>query len=116
MDGPTLLVLAWLACSPVGAYLAQTKGRSGRDGAIVGAAFGPVGILVIARAWPRPERPTPSALASDWLVTAVTILIAVVIAVLVFRALAVGLQHMCPSGQHPEGGQGGSDITCEYDH
>ena len=107
-----LLVFDVLVCGPLGAFLAQTKGRSGKDGAIAGAVLGPFGLVLIGRCSARPNpngENRPVEVAKTWLAVALVALVAIV----VLTVLAEGLAHTCPAGQHPEGV--GGDLTCEYD-
>ena len=54
-----LAAWAWLACAPIGAWLASLKGRSVRNGAIVGLVLGPIGLVIIGRSRSLPARRTP---------------------------------------------------------
>jgi len=58
-----ILLIVWLLCAFMGAYVAQCKGRVGMEGAVFGFALGPIGILIealmpsVARAQPSSSEP-----------------------------------------------------------
>ena len=61
MDGLVVLLIIDAAIfAPVGAWLAQSKGRAAAEGAIVGAVLGILGILVIGLAPAVGPQPLPT--------------------------------------------------------
>ena len=110
MDWPTLVLFLWLACLPLGGFLADVRGRRVQHGLIVGGVFGPIGLLLIWHSSRLGHPDSPLTITKGWLaVVGVVLLVG-----LFLWVLAVGLGHACPSGQHPESA-GAGDYTCDYD-
>ena len=113
MAWSTLIVVLWLACAPLGGFIAAVRGRRVQDGFIVGGVFGPIGLLIALRSSRRGQPDSPAAIAEDWGITAALIVVSLAVAGLFLWVVAVGLTHSCPSGEHPEFALG--DYTCEVD-